>query len=205
MQINTSRPSYAIRFFSVFFSHWRLALAVFTLVFGAAAALALLAPDKYQSKMKVLIKNERIGQVFGMDQHTTGLINLDNISEARINSEIELLQSTDLLRNVAVRTGLAGSQDGHSARKAINNLQKSLSVRSLKRSNVIEVSYEGTSRAQSLQVLQMLSGLYLDSHVRLNGSPGLFDVLDKQVSDYQDKLSQAEGDLAKFREDNRIV
>jgi uncharacterized protein involved in exopolysaccharide biosynthesis len=41
--------------------------------------------------------------------------------------------------------------------------------------------------------------------VRLNGSPGLFDVLDKQVSDYQDKLSQAEGDLAKFREDNRIV
>ena len=73
----------------------------------------------------------------------------DQVSEEDLNSEVELLNSDDLLRKVVLATGLAG-QSGSSAigdsevriAKAVRKLSKDLKIEPLRKTNVISVSYE---------------------------------------------------------------
>lgn len=188
--------------------HWRLAAGVFGVIFGAAIALAVLSADRYQCRMKILVKNERVNPLVGSDPHTTSVINLDQVNEGRINSEIELLTSTDLLRQVVQRNGLARAQQGGSGARenaALRELQKSLTAKVVKNSNIIEVSVTSRRPGLSLDILRTLSALYLDSHIRLLGSPGTYKLFDKQAAEAQQALTAAEADLVAFRKQNKIV
>ena len=198
--------SYLTRLITTFCLHWRLAISIFALVFGAAAAIALLAPNQYKCQMKVLVKNERASPPIGLDQHTSSLLYLDEISEARINSEIEMLTSTDLLREIARQGELAvPGKPALSEGEAVRFLQKHLSVKSVKKANIIDVAYESPDRRRALSVLTLLSRLYLESHLRLNGAPGSYQFFDNQAAEYLGRLQQAENELTAFRERNHIV
>lgn len=207
MYLTSSRGSYPIRLATAFFSHWRLAASVFLLFISLALALAFLSKDQYRCQMKFLVKNERVAPLVSTDQNTTSLLYRNDISEAKINSEIELLTSTDLLRKIAEKRNLFSieGQRGGSTSESLKQLQKALSVKSVRKSNIIEVTYHSGDPQQSLDVLKSMASLYLDSHLLLNGSPGAFDFFDAQANASQQKLTQAESELAKFRSLHNIV
>jgi uncharacterized protein involved in exopolysaccharide biosynthesis len=86
---------------------WKPAVQVFAASFTVILLLAILLPSRYVSHLKILVKNERANSLINVGQQTQGVLYLNEVSEARINTEIELLNSGDLLRKVVQRCGLA--------------------------------------------------------------------------------------------------
>src|SRR2546423_4046636 len=75
-----------------------LVLFIFVAVVAGTILVTLLLPNRYDSRMKILVKNQRVDVAITAEA-TTGLTpTVDNeVSENQINSEIELLTSKDLL------------------------------------------------------------------------------------------------------------
>src|SRR6478672_6409520 len=85
--------------------HKRAMAVVFVLLMGAALVYTMTAPKKYEARMKVLVKNERADPM--VSPETNSPVVRSEVSESDVNSEIELLASNQILREVAVRNGLA--------------------------------------------------------------------------------------------------
>src|ERR1700687_1886216 len=87
----------------------RKALVLLTLlpVVVGTAVITFLLPNKYESRMKILVKNQRV-DVAITPEATAGAPPVESeVSESQINSEIELLTSRDLLTQVVTECGLA--------------------------------------------------------------------------------------------------
>src|SRR5271166_5214914 len=78
-----------------------LILGVFFVVATAVAVVTFLMPKQYESRMKILVKNERADPIISATP--SGNDSRGEVGEAQINSEIELLDSDDLLTQVVQR------------------------------------------------------------------------------------------------------
>ena len=70
------------------------------LVIGSIAAAALLS-QKYESKMEILVNRERLDPVVTTESTNQLPQMAPQVTEEEINSEVELLQSRDVLEKVA--------------------------------------------------------------------------------------------------------
>src|SRR5262252_2643830 len=105
---------------SAVFRRRGLVLVTFLTVIAGTILVTLLLPNRYDSRMKILVKNQRV-DVAITPEATNGVSapTIENeVSENQINSEIELLTSHDLLTQVVTDTGLAKSEKGLFGRQA---------------------------------------------------------------------------------------
>jgi len=70
--------------------------------------VALVLPN-YRGEMKFLVVRERVDPVVtpSAEKQSVSLMNPPIVSEEELNSEVELLNSRDLLRRVVIASGLA--------------------------------------------------------------------------------------------------
>jgi uncharacterized protein involved in exopolysaccharide biosynthesis len=124
---------------------WRLFLSVSALVFAIATVVILSLPKRYESFMEFMVNNERPDLVVSPESNVT-TVHTSDLSEMQINSEMALLRSADILQPVVLRTGLheepgtvqaAGGVSPISLEKALNQLQKDLTIAAVKKSNII--------------------------------------------------------------------
>src|SRR5437762_8632786 len=97
---------------SALFRRKSLVLFTFLAVIIGTVIVTLLLPNRYESRMKILVKNQRV-DVAITPEATNGAntpIVENEVSENQINSEIELLTSKDLLTQVVKDTGLANNE-----------------------------------------------------------------------------------------------
>src|SRR3979490_1513749 len=97
---------------SALFRRKGLVLFTFMAVVLGTAVITFLLPNKYDSRMKILVKNQRVDVAITAER-TSGAPapNIENeVSENQINSEIELLTSKDLLTQVVTDCGLANTE-----------------------------------------------------------------------------------------------
>src|SRR3989442_7875467 len=92
------------RFFTVVFRRRKLIILSFIGVFLGVILAIILLPDQYQAEMKVLIERARFDLVVtsATKQKSDAEPQLSVLSEQDVNSEVDLLQSEDLLRNVVL-------------------------------------------------------------------------------------------------------
>ncbi len=76
--------------------------------------------------------------------------------------------------------------------KALDLLEKQLSVTASKMSNVVTISYEAPSPELAQQVTQEVVDTYLDLHTRLHRTAGAADFFEAQTSSLQAELHNAE-------------
>src|SRR5947209_4149606 len=76
-----------------------LILTVFIVIVATVMIGTLAMPNQYETRMKVLVKNERADVIVSPDRNG-GSGYRSEVSEAQINSEIELLTSKNLLERV---------------------------------------------------------------------------------------------------------
>ncbi|HUR37752.1 MAG TPA: hypothetical protein VM009_08040 [Terriglobales bacterium] len=187
-----------------------------------AIAIALwLMPAQYQSQMKLLIKRDRTELVMDGDAKG-GQVAVRPLTEQEINSEIDLLQSEDLLRQVVQQAGLDaekpakwtawlprfGDRTDDQAKRtalAVARLQKNLKVEPPNKSNLITVRYTSPDPQMAARVLQLLGQLYLDKHLQVHRTPGAFDFFQKQSEHYRAQMEDAERQLAAFSRDKKII
>src|SRR4051812_48281760 len=152
---------------SLFFRQWRKMLITFvTLMIGVAIAVVLV-PLRYQSEMKVMIERERFDPVVtsSSSRDVSGASRIDKLSVEAVNSEVDLLQNRDLLRDVVLATGLhnrlgwltlltlPSREEPYRIDAAINGLQNNLDVEPPQRSNLITVTYTNKDPVLAKQVL----------------------------------------------------
>src|SRR2546421_1654206 len=196
----------------------RRALILFTFlaVVTGTIVVTLLLPNRYDSRMKILVKNQRVDVAITAEA-TTGLNapTVDNeVSENQINSEIELLTSKDLLMQVVNETGLAKNETDLFGRsgpeavrveRAVNRLAKDLSITPVRKANIITVSYSSNSPQLSAVVLKKLGDLYLQKHLKLNHPAGASDFFKDKANEYETQLKQSEQQLTDFQQSNNLV
>jgi uncharacterized protein involved in exopolysaccharide biosynthesis len=208
--------------------------AVFLETAGIVLLVVVLAtflwPPIYESNAKILVQDNRAQLLVSPDlqnestQHPAVITN--PVSEADLNSEVELLTSNYLVRQAV--EGLAGSRDqgastvvgqffgfalgmpdaGYrllhdspnlSARDAwILKLANHLTAWPIKRSQIIEVSFRSHDARWTHDFLTRLVNGYLDYHVRLSQDPQAAHFFDQQAKLLSTRLTDSEEQLRQF-------
>src|SRR5712691_588376 len=191
-----------------------LVLLTFLTVVLGTAIVTLMLPNKYESRMKILVKNQRV-DVAITPEATAGAPSAESeVSESQINSEIELLTSRDLLTRVVTECGLAKFETGwfgNPAPEAVRvetaatRLSKDLLIAPVKKANIISVSYSTNSPELAATVLKKVADLYFDKHLKLHHPTGASDFFKDKADEYESQLKQSENRLADFQQSNNLV
>src|SRR5438552_18400031 len=110
----------------ILFRGWRLVLVLSAVLLLGAGAWICMTPASYESEMTFLVKNDRADVVVTSGQ-TTGLSGRQWIDESQVNTEIQLLQSKELLRRVVEVQKLA-STSPVDIERAVRDLEKSIVI-----------------------------------------------------------------------------
>jgi len=195
-------------YFVLFRRKW-LILACTLLGFLAAAALWK-QPLLYQSQAKLLVRyvlETRSPSALGTDPQVRSP---DASGDGVINSEVEILTSTDIAREVAQLIGpdkILGKVGGNSNLSAAALVIKSgLKPSVPPRSSIIILTFKHPDPEIAQAVLQRLIEVYLKKHVDIHRNVGLFDeFLTQQTDSLRLRLAQTEEALRNIKSTNGIV
>ncbi len=193
------------------FRRRRLLILCFCGIFLGAIVASLLLSSRYEARMDILVNRDRMDPVVTTEQFSQTAPVTPTVTEEEINSEVELLQSEDLLKEVVLANKLQDIEkdsiwakllpqkdDATYVAKAVQRLGKKLKVNAVKKTNMIEVSYQSTDPQLAYGVLNTLSGAYLQKHVAVHRPVGSYDFFAKETDKYQKALQESEIRLADF-------
>lgn len=191
------------------FRHKRTILVTFFAILLGAIAAAVLQPAQYQASTKFLVERSRVDPIVSPGQDPNVI--REEVTEEELNSEVELLQSDDVLRQVVLAAGLdqrrsllsyLGIQRSEEIRiaKATARLVKDLQIESVRKSNLISVSYTAPDPQLAVRVLQALDEAYLKKNLAVHHPPGAFEFFDQQAENYKKRLADAEAQEKAFSE-----
>ena len=193
---------------TILFRHKRIVVLSFLGILTGAVLAAVLHPPEYRASTKFLIERERLDPVISPGQ-STAPESRGEVTEEELNSEVELIESADVLRQVVVSCGLdqkksfltylfgAGDEATRIA-KAAKRLQSDLKIEVVRKSNVISVSYTADDPQLAAKVLSVLGDAYLKKNVAVHRPPGQFEFFDQETQAYGKNLADAEAKLKTF-------
>lgn len=188
-------------------------IAFCSLLLGTILAVILMPAD-YQGSTKFLIERARMDPVVSSG-HEAGAVKSE-VTEEELNSEVELLKSDDVMRQVVVAAGLnqhksmLGFMDpllSHLGLKhteeqriaeAAVRLSKNLQIQLVKKSTLITVTYSSSDPKRVAKVLQALDEAYLQKNLAVHHPPGEFQFFQQEAETYQKSLTDAEAQLTEF-------
>jgi uncharacterized protein involved in exopolysaccharide biosynthesis len=188
-----------------------LLLSFFGVFLGATLFAWLWAANYFESSMQVLVQQDRSDPAITSVQNAAILTNT-LVTPDQINSEVALLQGGDMLRSIVTTCGLEqnsltdvflptepAKRKAIRVAKAAQRLAKALNVEAEKNADIIKVTYgrRGTPQVPAC-VLENLSRLYLEKHLRLRRPSGTSEFFAQETEKYQQALADAELHLAKF-------
>jgi len=170
------------------------------------AAFAM--PAEYKAQTKLLVKKGRMDPVVTPEQ-TAPIMFRDTVTEEELNSEVELIESDDLLRQVVIdcgldrRKSLFGLLDrwqGDQARiaNAVRRLRSGLVVEVIKKTNLISISYESEKPELAARVLRTLNDGYIQKHLEVHHPGGQVQFFEQETEQYRKALADAEQHLKEF-------
>ena len=200
---------------AVAFRRKRAAACCFFGILAGACLAAVLQQTEYRATAKFLVGRERMDPVVSSEQNTPVAVH-DEVTEEELNSEIGLLEASDVLRQVVVTCGLdqrtlwtehifgRASQERKIA-KAVALLASNLTVEPEKKSHLIDVSYTSTDPQLAQRVLQVLGDAYIQKHVAVHTPPGTVQFFDTETEHYKKDLNDAEAQLSAFSQQQNGV
>lgn len=204
------------------FRHWKLVVFTFCAISLGGLLAVLLLPKRYEARMKIWVKHgERVDAAVTPDRN--GFLPLrDSPTEEELNSEVELLKSSDLLEKVVLACGLQGAtsksplassgpptdEEPRNERRipqAIRTLERQLQVEPVKKTSLISVRYDSPDPQLAARVLTTLASLYLEKHAAVHRPPGAFEFFQRERQRYQKELDSAEVQLADFSRSEGVI
>lgn len=193
------------------FRHKRAFLLCFFGVLAGSVAAMFLIPPSFQSVTQILVKRERVDSVVSAEKSSPLQVK-GEVTEEEMNSEADLITSEDVLRKTVIDSGLdkrksmlsflLGEQSSEQRiSKAVDRLRSNLRVEPLKKTDVIEVSYNATDPKAAAAVLNNLVAAYVDKHVSIHRPAGQFEFFDEETNRYKHDLDQAESQLRAFSQE----
>jgi uncharacterized protein involved in exopolysaccharide biosynthesis len=191
---------------------------IFLSFFGVILLLALLYAffgASYRAEVRILVRRGRSDPPVAAQQNAPPDFSRVEVSEEELNSEVELLKDDDVLRQVVKSTDLAAhdwlrwlrphEEPAAAVERAARRLAKRLKVESVKKTDLIAVSYEAPDPQLAARVLLSLSSVYLEKHTEVHRPAGEFQFFDKQMSESQHQLELAQQKLLDFTKSHDVV
>jgi len=188
------------------FRRKRIIVVTFSAIFLGALLVGIFSPSTYQAHTKLLVKRERMDPVITPGQDAPVVMH-DDVTEEELNSEVELLESDDVLRQVVAATGLSAKPSWFSfgkpnneagIAKATQRLRSSLVVDAVKKSNLISVTYSSSDAQLCAKVLNKLNETYIEKNTDVHRPHGQYKFFDQQAERYKVELEQSEQQLKQF-------
>jgi uncharacterized protein involved in exopolysaccharide biosynthesis len=203
------------------FRRRRLVVTTFVAVLVPVILSAFLLPNDYASEAKVLVQRLRFDPMISANTAAEDASTRDSmtpIAEQDVNSEIDLIESDDLLRQAALQSGLAdrmsslqkllrlpaAPQDKRVA-KAARVIRKNLDIEPPNRSGIVTLHYHSSDPQQAARVLQALTALYLERHIEVHRPAGSTEFFSQQVEQNRLALQQADAKLNEFTKAQGVV
>jgi uncharacterized protein involved in exopolysaccharide biosynthesis len=185
-------------------------VGTFAAVLGMVVLYTAFAPRHYQSEMNILVRNARPDYQI-TPERSNGTSTQPDVTEERINSEIEVLKSRDVADRVIDPTWNSSaekdrtSQQIRSHEKAVEKFNKQLYIELLRKSNVIHVVYETRSAKAATDTVEKLLETFLAKQHELERSSGASTFFATEQERYKRELDAAQQQLATYQQDRQIV
>ena len=196
----------------------RLILLSFLGIFALMAVVILSKGNSYESRMSILVSREREDPLVTSLATNQMMGAVPALTDEEVNSESELLQSSDVLNKVVLANGLQKSQgksifdllhpgetDEDRAARATRGLARKLKIETPTKTNLIEVSYSASNPQRAYGVLKSLSDFYLDKHAAVHRPQGSYDFFASEAARYKQALDLSEARLRELGEKENVA
>lgn len=190
---------------TLIFRHWIAMTVAAVLILAGTVVIGLWSP-RYEAKMKILVESRRTDAI--ISSASTPLLQTggNTVTEEDLNSEVELLTSTDLLRKVAVDSGLLGNNPTETAvATAARRLSRDIRVEAVRRAHVISVRYASADPHLAMNVLASLEKAYLQKHTEVHRSTGESTFFKQEAERFRQNLTEAQNRLETFNAKHGVI
>src|ERR1700722_1229414 len=208
-------PAPTLRELAMVVFRQRLAFISVSGLVAAAAIFYLLAGSRYQAQMKLLVRPGRADAPVSAQANAPLDLTRLAITEEELNSEVELLRGNEVLRKVVEENGLGGRDWFHflrmgegnaeRAERAARRLGKKLDVETVKKTNLITVSYASGDPTMAAKVLQSVANAYLERHAVVHRPGGEVHFFEQQTAESRQQLEEAKRKLQDFTAGHHVV
>ena len=199
------------------FRHKRIFAYTFSGIMLGAVLAAFILDSTHKATMEILVNNQRSDPTV-TPQPTEGQGQPASVGDSVIGSEIELLKSPDLLRDVVIANNLQekerksfthylhpGATDEWFIARAVEHLGSKLTIQQVTKTSMIEVDYSSANPKLAYDVLQTLGRLYLAKHNAVRRPAGSYAFFATETEKYQKALADSEAHLADFTKTTGIA
>ena len=186
---------------------------IFVICVGAIGALVaaflIFIPREYSSEMKILVQNGRENVVVSAER-TSPVNVVSDVTESQVNSELEILQSRDVLETVVdpawrdkpVEQRSPAELEQHEA--ALRKFVKKLDTGVIRKTNIITVNFRARTPEQARNSLQALSEAYLAQHKKMQRPLGTTPFFTSQAAHYRQVWEDASRKLTAFQHEHEL-
>ena len=207
---------------NIVFKHKSKMLIVFLTVVVTVTVGSLLMSPVYEASSKILVKFGR-ENVFTPTSPASGgntPILFDSAREEHLNSEIEIFKGRNLIQQTINAVGIENLypdlEEDSSTRgsfskkltpleKATLAFEKKLNVAAVKKSDVIEVTFQNEDPVIASQAVNRLIDAFLAHHLTVHKQSQQYSFFDEQVTLLAKKLGDSEKKLENIRRKNNIT
>ena len=192
------------QYWLTFKRHWLVTSIVFASVLGVTALLTYSAKPVYESEGKlVFTKKSGASSLAGLSQSLGELGGLTNLSNP-VDTESEIIRSYPIVIKTITTLNLTNDQG---KQISLENFLKKLKLKTIRGTDVIQLSYRSTNPQEAADVVNSLMKYYLESNIRTNRTEARSEreFLDKQLPEIEKRVTKAEMTLRRFKENNRVV
>jgi capsular exopolysaccharide synthesis family protein len=192
------------RYWLILKRHWLPAAAVFGSVFALTVISLLFQKSVYEAQGKLLFKKASpTPSLTGVGKEMGELSTLQDQNNP-VDTEAEVIRSGPIIQKAINRLEL---KDKSGKTLKTEQFLKKLEVKDIKKTDVLEVSYQDTDPQKAAAVVNTVMATYLENNLLSNRTEVVAarEFVQKQLPQAEASLRQAELALRQFKENNKVV
>ncbi len=203
--------------------------AIFFCIVSIVAVISLMMPKVYQAGAKVMVRfgRENVYMPTTPTLRENQPLIFDYSREELVNSEIEILSGRNLIERVIMELGVHNIYPELDKKRNIKELlfhktdpakrekeafaaatlvfKKDFSVAAVRKSNIIDLSYQHNDPAIAALVLNKVIEVFFDLHLNVYKNPQGYKFFDSQVALLKKRLQDSEIEYKSFCRENDIT
>jgi uncharacterized protein involved in exopolysaccharide biosynthesis len=202
----------AREFLNMVFKHKAKIIVVFMTVSAVVICGTLMSRPVYLAKSSFLVKPWREAAPRpGMDPGSNTM-NLMLSQDELVNTEIQILSGRELAEKVvrSLRVEIiypdiakAGTKISNPVDAAVEMFGKNLKVTGVRKSNVVEVTFQHNDPKVAAKALNLLLDTFKEKHLALHSDPQS-SFIGTQLTSFENKLKESEHNLQTFQQATRV-
>lgn len=174
----------------------RLGVVVAWVVAALGATVVLVMPDRYEASARVFVDTQSI-----LRPLMSGLAVQPNIEQQVTMLSRTLISRPTVEKLIRMADLDLGAKTKEQQDALVDQVTKSLAIRSTGRDNLYTLSYRGETPDRALRVVQALMTIFVESSLgdSKSDSDSARRFIEDQISSYEGKLTEAETRLKEFR------